>query len=589
MKKTCIILLMLTQCIGCFYGYGQTDHAPPLRLKDTPEGLIAAIGTSIPELMTKGKVPGLQVAVIRDGEMIWTKGFGVKNTENGEKVNSNTIFEAASLTKPLFAYAVLQIVEEKKLELDTPLLKYLNNSEIESFFGHPLDTEGFHREWAEKITARQVLSHAAGMPHGEGGDVYPILFEPGTQYKYSAAGYELLQRVIEKIKGQPLDVLIEKYVLDPLRMNQSAMVWKDLYTTQAANGHDLFGKPQAFRQYTAPHAAASLYTTASDYSRFVCAVLNSQGLTPETYKEMLSPQITVNKELGLNWSLGFGTQKDTNGKGIWQWGDYGIFRNYILAYPDHKLAVVYVTNSFNGLGICKEIIKKTIGGQATGITFLEYTQYDTPLAQFCWAVIDKGAEVVKMQLPKLRVQHPNVFTEESIGWLGEQFSQAGKFDESIALLKSNVDNNPSSPNAHMQLARAYLENGDKEHAIRYYNKTVELAKSHQDFDTAQVTWAIEYIKALQHPAEVSQNYLEIAAGSYGPRNIELRNNELYYARNNPNGLQYRKLIPLGKDIFIMEELIDFRLKFEFDAEGKAIKIIGLYESGYRDESVRNKE
>jgi CubicO group peptidase (beta-lactamase class C family) len=151
----------------------------------------------------------------------------------------------------------------------------------------------------------------------------------------------------------------------------------------------------------------------------VCAVLNGTGLERETLGEMLTPQIDVDKDLGLTWTLGFGLQTDSNGPAFWQWGDYGIFRNYIIAYPKQKLAVVYLTNSFLGLGICHELIAGPIGGQALGMTFLNYRQYD-----------------------------------------------------------------PTSPGAHLGLARAWLERGDREQARRDYDKVMALAKDKEDFDTA---------------------------------------------------------------------------------------------------------
>ncbi|MEW7289317.1 serine hydrolase [Aquimarina sp. 2304DJ70-9] len=582
--KTIGILLSFLFYISFGKGYAQ-DHLSSLKLTGDTEVLLSELKITIPQLMQKGKVPGLQIALIRDGKTIWTHGFGVKNTESSEKVSDTTVFEAASLTKPLFAYFAMKMIEEKTLDLDTPVIQYFTQQEIEAFFGHSLNKEGFHKAWAEKMTTRHILSHSAGMPHGESGDVYPILFEPGTKYKYSAAGYELLQRVIEKLKDKPLDVLIKMYVLDPLKMIHSSMVWQDDYQSSAANGHDMFSLPQPVRTYTESHAGASLYTTAADYAKFIGAIIQQKGLHADTFTEMLTPQIEVDKDLGLTWSLGFGVQKDNNGLGLWQWGDYGIFRNYILAYPEHKLAVVYLTNSFNGLGINKDIIAHTIGGQSSGITFLEYSQYTSPVAKFCWAILDRGVEVINTQLPELKLQHPEEFNTENIGWLGEEFSRVGKFEESIALLKSNIETNSKDANAYMQMARLYLNKQEHEKASQYYTQ----AKTLENADPQRLDWGMTYIKAVQTPAVVTLDHLKTLAGKYGPRNIEFRDNVLYYGRDNANGIQYRKLTPLSREIFIMKDLIDFRLQFVLDEHGNPTKIIGLYESGYHDESIRNAE
>ncbi len=584
---------------------------PPLKADEAATVLISDLESTIPELMKKGRVPGLQVALVRDGKVIWHKSLGVTNTDTQDPVTDQTIFEAASLTKPLFAYAVMMLAQEGVLDLDTPLITHFSTEEIEGFLGHPIDKEGFHRDWAEVITPRQVLSHSAGTPHGEGGDVYPLFFEPGTEYKYSAAGYYWLQMAVAKLTGEPVETTIQKRVLDPLGMTHSCLVWRDDYENTMANGHNMFGQPQAFRKYTEPHAAASLYTTAVDYARFVCAVLNGEGLERETLKEMLTPQITVDEDLGLTWTLGFGMQDDANGPAFWQWGDYGIFRNYILAYPEQKLGVVYLANSFLGLSICHELISETIGGRALGMTFLEYRQYDSPLATFSWAVQDRGPEAVDELLPKMKAEYPDEFTAGLIGWLGREFNDAGMTDEGIALLEFNVKEDRQSPGAHADLARAYLDQGDRETARRYYEKALVIAEkasaeaaadavdgdtdedSDEDsdddevFDTAPIEWAMDYIKAFDEPVTVPADHLQNLAGDYDTRHFQLREDGLYYIRGDAATKEFRKLTPMSRDMFLIEGLVYFRMQFEFDDEGRPTKVVGHYDNGYRDQSIRD--
>ena len=148
-------------------------------------------------------------------------------------------------------------------------------------------------------------------------DVFPIFFEPGTKWKYSADGYQLLQLAVEKLKGEKLDTIMQKYVLDPLGMEKSGMVWREAYEETMASGHNVFSTPQAFRKRSEATAAASLYTTADEYARFVCAVLNGEGLKRDTSKEMLSSFVDMNEDKSLGWSLGFGLQNDSNGKSFW--------------------------------------------------------------------------------------------------------------------------------------------------------------------------------------------------------------------------------------------------------------------------------
>ncbi len=103
--------------------------------------------------MQKGRVPGLQIALIGDGKTLWEKGFGVKNSAAREAVTAETVFEAASLTKTLFAYLAMKFVDEGALSLDTPLVRMLPRETIEAEIGHSLSLAGFRRDWLETITA----------------------------------------------------------------------------------------------------------------------------------------------------------------------------------------------------------------------------------------------------------------------------------------------------------------------------------------------------------------------------------------------------------------------------------------------------
>jgi CubicO group peptidase (beta-lactamase class C family) len=475
MRKT-----LSLQRIGTFLFVGlflapyfvQAQEPSAFKLNPKKEALIAELEEAIPKLMEKANIPGLSIALIRKGEIIWNEGFGVKSTKTGEPANEETIFEAASLTKPLFAYAALRLADEGVLDLDTPLIKYLPPENIEKdLLQHSLDYEGFRSDWFRRITARQVLSHSSGMPHGERGKPYPLFFEPGEKYKYSAQGYWYLQLVVEHLKGQKLKQLIKDYVLDPLKMKDSSMVWKDEYETQAAVGHGLLSEPREFRKRTRSHAAASLYTTAGDYARFVIAVMNGTGLKKETARVMLKPQVEVDKD--VYWSLGFGVQRMPEGDAFWQWGDYGIFRNYITAFKENKVGVVYFTNSYNGLSIGYEVVKSALGIKDLAIAVLGYDQYDSPSLVFAQTVINQGIDKAMKIFPELKENYPADKVERGINSLGYSFLNAEKYDEAIALFKLNVEHFPKSANVYDSLAEAYMKSGNNELAIKYYDKTLE--------------------------------------------------------------------------------------------------------------------
>jgi CubicO group peptidase (beta-lactamase class C family) len=210
----------------------------PLGADSDPQELVARPDEAIPRLMEEAGIPGMSIAVIQDGRLLWSGAYGMKSARTLEPVDENTIFEAASLTKPFFAYLVIKMVERGEIDLDKPLLEYAPREYIEQeYIGHSRDREDFRSDWFKRITARLVLSHSAGLPHGERHDPLPIAFEPGTDYKYSAGGYFYLQRIVESLTSKDLEEIMQEEVIKPLGMDGSSLVWQERYESTAAAGH----------------------------------------------------------------------------------------------------------------------------------------------------------------------------------------------------------------------------------------------------------------------------------------------------------------------------------------------------------------
>jgi CubicO group peptidase (beta-lactamase class C family) len=195
--------------------------------------------TLIPELMTRANIPGLSIALIEDGKIAWVGSFGVKNTKTGEEVDDRTVFQAASLSKVVFAYGVLKLVDQGKLDLDTPLSKYV-----------PEYVQNDYR--INAITARHVLTHRTGFPNWRpDGQLLVIHFKPGDRFSYSGEGFVHLQRAVEKFASLPLDTWMRQTVFDPLQMTDSSYLWQPKYDTLAASGHSPTGTPEKFFKPTA--------------------------------------------------------------------------------------------------------------------------------------------------------------------------------------------------------------------------------------------------------------------------------------------------------------------------------------------------
>src|SRR5262249_38364267 len=155
-------------------------------------------------------------------------------------LTEDSVMTAASFTKVAFAYMVMQLVQEKKLDLDKPVTKYLPKPLPE--YSQYKDLAGDSRY--ERITARMLLSHTAGLPNWrafEADRKLKIHFEPGSKYAYSGEGIVLLQLVVETIMKEPLKTLMQARVFEPLGMTRSSMIWEKRFDSDYANGYDEYG------------------------------------------------------------------------------------------------------------------------------------------------------------------------------------------------------------------------------------------------------------------------------------------------------------------------------------------------------------
>lgn len=298
----------------------------------------------IDEILTNQSIPGISLAAIKGGKIDFVLSSGLKN--DTDVVNEETVFSAASLSKPIFAYLVMQLVDEGILDLTTPLADYYDYPDL-------MDEKAY-----EKVTAAMVLSHTSGLPNWRKKKL-KFIHEPGEQYSYSGEGYVWLQRVIEHLKGKSLEDLAQSYVFQPLNMNRSSYIYLDSFEENHAISYKKNGEARAKAKLQNPNAAASLQTTAGDYSKFLTALLNGERISAELQKLMFTPVKTTQlKEADpkVYWGMGVGIQITEAGSQIFQWGDNYTFRGYFTANIQSKNAVVYLTNSANGLIPVREIV-----------------------------------------------------------------------------------------------------------------------------------------------------------------------------------------------------------------------------------------
>ena len=442
--------------------------------------VVTRLEQAIPHLMTEADIPGLSIAVIRDSKVIWTRGFGVTNSETKARVNDNTVFEAASLTKPVFAYAVLKLVDNGKLDLDTPLVKYLPGR---------YDVGDDPR--LDQMTARHVLSHTTGFPNWRprGDKTLKMYFSPGNRFSYSGEGFVYLSKVVEQITGESQQAFIKRTVFDPLDMKSSDLVWRNDYESLKTFTHDWVGGVSGRGKPDKPNAAASLHTTANDYAKFVIAMLTGTGLKPATTHLMLTPQasVTLAGAFNLNtpdaklsptvsWGLGWGLETTQDGIAFWHWGDNGDTKAFVLAVPKQKTGLVMFANSANGLSIINELVGSVMGNDHPALAWLHEERYNSQPRLMLKAILKSDAETVLTDYRGHRAQAENKLslTENEMNRLGYQLLRLKRIKDAIAVFTQNTFDFPQAFNTWDSLAEGYMIDGDKESAIRYYKKSLEL-------------------------------------------------------------------------------------------------------------------
>jgi len=328
----------------------------------------ATIRTLTPVLMNELHVPGASIALIADRQVVWSKSFGVADVRSGKPVTGGTLFEACSMSKPVFAYLVIKLVELGKLDLDRPLAEYLPEGDPPA------------QKDKDFITARMVLSHTTGFPNWRKGDEerqgpLPVKFRPGSRFSYSGEGIFYLQRVVEHVTGEPLEVYARRTLFSPLGLGHMSYVWTPDLEPALASGHDAGGKFLQKTRYTHANAAYSLYTTALDYAAFLVEIMKadrsaSYSLSPQSIEAVLGHQVALDardpierpgsaRGLAVYWGLGWSINTSAAGDIVHHSGaNRSGFRCFSQFNPARGSGIVIMTNSTSGGDVWTRLISQ---------------------------------------------------------------------------------------------------------------------------------------------------------------------------------------------------------------------------------------
>lgn len=354
MKTLTSILLLVLVC-------ATTDLMSQSAATKETKSIDQLMDSKIPSLLEKTSVPGMAVAIIENGQVIYEKGRGYADLGENIKVSTNTGFNIGSISKLFTAWGIMKLVKDEKLDLDVPVENYLKRWKLpKSEFEH------------SKVTIRAILSHSAGLSvhgypgfhpndslptleaslNGENGPIrdneaVKVILEPQTQFKYSGGGYTILQLVIEEITGQKFEDYMQVHVFEPLNMNHTSFRIDDSILNNSAKPYDKESKEIYLERFTAK-AAAGLHTTLEDLATFAKAQFSKNPvLTQDTIREMIKI-IPVTKTKRGAYGLGYATYNfgpisltgHTGTNTGWETG-------FLMDF-DRKDGIIILTNSSNG-------------------------------------------------------------------------------------------------------------------------------------------------------------------------------------------------------------------------------------------------
>jgi CubicO group peptidase (beta-lactamase class C family) len=375
MKTLNYLFIILTLVLVSCKNENTIDIAPEINAIEN--GLLPSIqvqGDSIKtfnllERMEHYNVPGVSIAIVENGKIKWAKGYGIANSESGSKVNTNTMFQAGSISKPVAALSALKLVEEGKIDLDQDVNSYLKDWKIAE--------NKFTQE--EKVTLRRLLTHTAGLTvHGfpgykqtntfpsitqvlNGGGNTPKIFVdtiPSSIWRYSGGGYTVMQKMVEDITGLSLDAYMLKNILQPIGMENSTFEQpikvKDNSNISAAYDGD--GKIIEGLWHNYPEkAAAGLWTTPTDLAKYCIEIQQilkgkQDGIL---LKETVEKMLTKDKN---DWGLGPSLQWEQDSLIFRHGGKNAGFTNEFVAFAHRGNAVIIMTNADNGGKLISELL-----------------------------------------------------------------------------------------------------------------------------------------------------------------------------------------------------------------------------------------
>lgn len=296
----------------------------------------SAIDAFINKRLDFFEIPGATLSIIKNNQIVFSNTYGVINSETGIPVTNKTLFEAGSITKLVFSFAVMRLYEKGEIDLDKPLYEYIEHPEIND-------------DRYKVMTARHVLSHQSGMsnwPRRDENGKFGLNFDPGTQYGYSGKAFEYLKEVLESITSKSIDNILQEEVLGPLELTNMYFKGNETIAEYGAHGHKRYIPSEIFMAQRTM-VAYTLQTTSESLAKFAIALHQRKGLKRETYNEFF--RVHSKRSDGTKWGLGVRIEETSSGISFGHSGSTGRgFIGNLVFYDEHGTGFVILTNSQMG-------------------------------------------------------------------------------------------------------------------------------------------------------------------------------------------------------------------------------------------------
>jgi CubicO group peptidase (beta-lactamase class C family) len=377
-KRLASLLIMLAAAAA--------GHATPIQTK---------VDAAVHRLMSTTGAKGLALAIIDRGRVRYIQAYGIRNAQ-GDALRTDTVMYGASLTKAVFAYSVLQLVDQGKIALDTPLADYLDRplTDYDTNAIYP-DKYGPYRDLAvdprwRRITARHALTHSTGFANfwwDEPDQKLRIHFDPGTRYGYSGEGLILLQFVIEngrRDRGLSLDLgALTKANFDRLGMTRTSLKWRPDFRPNLADGFNDRGEAVPHDERSKVRVAGSMDTTIADLSKFFAALIRHDGLSAASWAEMVKPQLHIGtahqfpnfapdlppaqQRKDLSAGLGVVVFTGPQGPGFFKGGHDEQTANTVVCLEKSRKCLLILSNDVRAEAGFADLVRAILGG--TGVPY----------------------------------------------------------------------------------------------------------------------------------------------------------------------------------------------------------------------------